>query len=96
MYDKGGDILVNEELYNIDYEILNDGTSYFSAITVDNKPAIIDKNGNVTKYNYYVTDLFRDDEDTIVFEVRESPDKDAETFYIDMFGNKINPKLDKM
>ena len=62
-------------------------------MTLDNKPVLIDMNGKMTEYDFYAEKIFRDDDHNVIFEVRNNSDDDGEPFYIDAYGNIIEPNL---
>ncbi|NEX01381.1 hypothetical protein SAMN04487829_0968 [Pseudobutyrivibrio sp. NOR37] len=93
IYDKDGNILVKESLCDYKIITLDDGTNCFPALTLDNKPVLIYMNGKMTEYDFYVEKFFRDDDHNVIFEVRNNSDDDGETFYIDAYGNIIEPNL---
>ena len=93
LYDTDGNILVEESFCRLKINKLGEGQYSYSAITKDCKPVLIDMDGNMTVFDYYAERLFKDDDHNVIFEVRNNSDDDGETFYIDAYGNIIEPNL---
>lgn len=93
LFDTDGKILVKESFCRVIRNKLGEGQYSYSAITKDCKPVLIDMDGNMTVFDYYAERLFRDDDHNVIFEVRNNSDDDGEPFYIDAYGNIIEPNL---
>ena len=93
LYDTDGNILVEESFCRLKFNKLGEGQYSYSAITKDCKPVLIDMDGNMTVFDYYAEKLFRDDDHNVIFKVRNNSDDDGEPFYIDAYGNIIEPNL---
>ena len=93
LFDTDGNILVKESFCILISNKLGEGQYSYSAITKDYKPVLIDMNGKMTEYDFYVEKFFRDDDHNVIFEVRNNSDDDGELFYIDAYGNIIEPNL---
>ena len=93
IYDKDGKILVKESFCYVKLKDIGRGQYCYSAITKDCKPVLIDTEGNITVFDYYAYELLWDDDHNAIFKVRNNSDDDGELFYIDAYGNIIEPNL---